>query len=348
MKAVICRGDGIVEFKDVKDPEVTVGCVKVNVKASGICGSDIPRAMAKGAHSYPIILGHEFAGVVVEIGQGVTAVQIGDHVTVAPLIPCHACDDCKKGYFSLCKNYSFIGSRQQGANAEYVVVPEVNVVKIGKRIPFEVGALFEPSTVALHAIYLNEYKPGGNVAILGGGTIGVFTLQWAKILGAKKVAVFGRDKGHLELSRRLGADSIISTLDSDFFEHAMRLTNGCGYDYVFETAGSVFLMKYAFQIAANRAHVCFVGTPTMGLAFTPKEWQLLNRKELKLIGSWMSYSAPFPGREWTETERFFSDGSLKFDEGIFYAKYPMSKAQDAFNNFREKGKVKGRILLVND
>ena len=348
MKAVVCYGEGIVRYEDVEEPVVKPGTVKINVKACGICGSDIPRAMKKSAHSYPIILGHEFAGVVTEIGEGVSSVEIGDHVTAAPLIPCHECEDCKKGLFSLCKNYSFIGSRQQGANAEYIVVPEANVVKINKAIPFEQGALFEPSTVALHAVYLNDFEPDGYTAILGGGTMGLFALQWSKILGAKKVVVFGRDKKHLELATRLGADKVISTLDADFMQAAMEETEGHGYDYVFEAAGSTVTMKYAFELAANRSHVCFIGTPTQELSFTVKEWEQINRKEFKLTGSWMSYSNPFPGTEWTETERCFSDGSLIFDEDVFYAKFSMSDAQEAFNLFNDQKKVKGRILLVND
>ena len=348
MKAVVCYGEGVVRYEDVNEPAVSDGEVKINVKACGICGSDIPRAMARGAHSYPIILGHEFSGVVTEVGAGVSSVRVGQHVTAAPLLPCHECEDCRRGDYSLCKHYSFVGSRQQGADAEYVVVPEANVVKISSSIPFEQGALFEPSAVALHAVRLNGYQPGGYVAVLGGGTIGVLVLQWARILGAEKVVVFGRDKKHLELSKRLGADSVISTTDEGFMETALAETDGHGYDYVFETAGSTVTMKYAFRLAANKSHICFVGTPTSELSFTVKEWEQMNRKEFLLTGSWMSYSSPFPGDEWTETEKHFADGSLRFDEDIFYAKLPMSRAQEAFDLFRDRGKVKGRVLLIND
>ncbi len=347
MKAVVCYGDGIVKYEDVEEPKVSEGKVKINVKACGICGSDISRAMARGAHSYPIILGHEFSGVITEVGCGVDGLSIGDHVAVAPLIPCHECEDCKKGDYSLCGHYSFIGSRKQGANAEFIVVPEKNVVKIDSSIPFEQAALFEPSTVALHAVYLNDYQPGGYVAILGGGTMGVFALQWTKILGAKKVVVFGRDNNHLELSKRLGADAIISTLEDRVRKIAIEETDGHGFDYVFESAGSTATMKYAFEFAAKKSHICFIGTPTKELSFTVKEWEQMNRKEFKLTGSWMSYSNPFPGKEWIETEKCFADSRLKYDKDMFFAKYPMSRAQDAFDNFKERSKVKGRILLTN-
>ncbi len=178
--------------------------------------------------------------------------------------------------------------------------------------------------------------------------MGVFVLQWTKMLGAKKVVVFGRDKKHLELSSRLGADAVISTYDDNFMESAMAETDGHGFDYVFESAGSIYTMKYAFQIAAKRSHICFIGTPTKELSFSIKEWEQMNRKEFNLTGSWMSYSNPFPGKEWSETEKYFADGRLKYDEDMFYAKYPMARAQEAFDNYKDVGKVKGRILLVNE
>lgn len=347
MKAVVCYGDGIVRYEDVDEPTVSSGTVKICVKACGICGSDIPRAMAHGAHSYPIVLGHEFSGVVIETADDVKTVHVGDHVVGVPLIPCHQCEDCKAGNYSLCSHYSFIGSRCQGAFADYIVVPERNAFVIDKDIPFEQAALFEPSTVSLHALFLNNFKAGGTVAILGGGTMGAFALQWSKIMGAKSVVVFGRDRKHLEFSSRLGADEVISTLDRDFLEKVSTATNGRGFDYIIEAAGSVQTMKYAFEIAAKKAHICFIGTPTEELSFEVKEWEQMNRKELTLTGSWMSYSAGFPGREWIETEKHFSDGSLRYDEGYFFAKYSMKEAEKAFSQYCTPGKVKGRILLTN-
>ena len=217
------------------------------------------------------------------------------------------CDDCQKGNFSLCKHYSFIGSREQGANADYVVVPEQNAVPFADNVPYEQGAMFEPATVAIHGVFQNDYHGGEYVAILGGGTVGMFTMQWTKIFGSKKVVGF-----------------------------------------VFETAGQVPTMHMAFELAANKAHVCFIGTPHENLTFTPKEWENMNRKEFKLTGSWMSYSAPYPGREWELTAHYFATGQLKFDPGFIYKKIPMSQAQEAFQLFKTPGLVKGKILLSNE
>ena len=348
MQAVVCYGDGVVRYEDFAEQKVGDNDVKISVKACGICGSDIPRAIERKAHSYPTVLGHEFSGIVVQTGKNVLSVKVGEKVTGAPLIPCGECEACKNGDFALCSNYSFVGSRQQGAMAQYVVLPEKNVFKLDEKISFEQGALFEPATVALHAYFQNNYKEGGYVCVLGGGTIGIFAMQWAKILGCKKVVVFGRDKKHLELSKRLGADEVISTLDEDFKKRALFVTDNHGFDYVFECAGAVATIKYSLELAAKKAKICLVGTPTKEMTFSVKEWEQINRKECYLTGSWMSYSAPFPGKEWKMTEENFKNGKLKYDEEIFYKIFDMKDCQSAFDLYSEsREKVKGRVLLVN-
>lgn len=348
MKAAVLYGNEDLRYDDFETPEVLPGTVKVHVRATGICGSDVPRVLRNGAHFYPVVLGHEFSGDVVEVGEGVTSVKVGDRVSGAPLLPCMKCEDCQNGNYSLCKNYSFIGSRQQGSFADYVVLPEQNAIKYDSSIPYEYAAMFEPSTVALHGLLQNDYHGGETVAILGGGTIGLFTMQWAKIFGAKKTVVFDISDERLELARRLGADETVNTLKEGFKEKAMALTGGKGYGFVFETAGVTDTMYLAFELAANKAHVCFIGTPTKDLTFTPKMWENMNRKEFKLTGSWMSYSAPFPGKEWKLTAHFLATGQLKFDAGLIFKKFPMSEAAEAFSLYKTPGAVKGKIMLINE
>lgn len=345
MKAAVVCANEDVKYLDYEEPVVTPGTVKVRVRFSGICGSDIPRVLHNGVHFYPIVLGHEFSGDVVEVGEGVTKVKVGDRVSGAPLLPCMVCEDCQKGNYSLCKHYSFIGSRQQGSNADYVVMPEKNAVPFDESVPYEQGAMFEPATVALHGLLQNDYRGGEYVAILGGGTVGLFTMQWAKIYGSKKVVVFDINDKRLALARKLGADEVINTTKEGFMEEAMGITGGKGYGYVFETAGQVPTMQMAFELAANKAHVCFIGTPHKELTFTPKLWENMNRKEFKLTGSWMSYSAPYPGKEWELTAHYFATGQLKFDAGLIFRIMPMSQAQEAFQMFKTPGLVEGKVLL---
>lgn len=347
MKAAVLYGNEDIRYDDYETPVTGPGMVKVRVRATGICGSDVPRVLHNGAHFYPVVLGHEFSGDVVEVGEGVTKVKVGDTVSGAPLLPCMKCDDCQKGNFSLCKHYSFIGSREQGSFADYVVMPEQNAVKYDPSIPYEQAAMFEPSTVALHGLFCNDYKGGEYVAVLGGGTIGMFTAQWANIFGAKKVVVFDIVDSRLELAKRLGVQETINTKEEGFMEKAMAITGGKGFGYVFETAGNPITMQMGFQLAANKAHVCFIGTPHVDMTFTPKMWENMNRKEFLLTGSWMSYTAPFPGREWDLTAHYFATGQLKFDPSLIYKTFPMSEADKAFALYKIPGEVKGKIMLVN-
>jgi len=348
LKAAVLYAKGDLRYEEVVTPQPSEGEVLIRVKASGICGSDIPRVNEGAVHNFPIILGHEFSGEVVEIGNGVTSVKPGDRVTAAPLLPCLKCDDCQKGNYALCKFYSFIGSRQQGSFAEYLKVPEKNVVRFEASVSFEQGAFFEPATVALHGLNCADYRGGEDVAILGGGTIGLFTAQWAKIFGAKRVFVFDIDNARLELAKKLGADITINTLDADFREKVDQYTNKKGFGFVYETAGVDVTMKLAFELAGNKAGVCFIGTPTRDLVFTPKLFENMNRKEFKLTGSWMSYSAPFPGKEWTLTAHYFSTGALKFDESLIFKKLPLSEIKSGFEMYKTPGMVKGKIMIINE
>lgn len=277
----------LAENPDTIDPKK--GEVLIKVKYTGICGSDVPRVNGDACHFFPNVLGHEFSGVIEEVGEGVTTLAKGDRIAGVPLVPCMECEDCQKGNYSLCKHYSFIGSRQFGSFAEYVVVPEKNAVKFEDKVSFEQGALFEPATVALHGLNRLNYQAGECVAILGGGTIGLFTAQWAKIFGAKKVVVFDISPERLELAKKLGADEGINTLDEDFMDQAMALT-----------------------------------------------------------GSWMSYSAPFPGKEWILTAHYFKTGQLKFDDSLIFKKIPLSKIDEAFEMYKTPGTVKGKILIDSE
>jgi len=339
MKAAVLYANEDIRFDDYKEPVIDADSVIIKVKAAGICGSDVPRVLNNGAHYYPNVLGHEFSGEVVETGGNVTGVKIGDKVAGAPLMPCMKCADCQRGWYALCKSYDFIGSRRQGAFAEYLKLPAVNAVKFEDGVSYEQGALFEPSTVALHGLRINNYEGGKNVAVLGGGTIGLFTMQWAKIFGAASVTVFDISDERLDLCAEMGADYTVNTALS---------VNGGGfgaYDYVFETAGVVQTMQLAFEIAANKADICFIGTPTRDLIFTPKLFENMNRKEFRLTGSWMSYSAPFPGEEWRLTAHYFKTGQLKFSDGLIFKKFGLSECGEAFNLYKT-GQVKGKILFM--
>lgn len=347
MKAAVLHNKRDIKYEDIPMPELKEDEVLIAVKACGICGSDVPRYMADEARFFPIVLGHEFSGLIEQKGEKVPDhIKIGGRASVAPLIPCHECENCQKGNHSLCKHYKFIGSRVNGAMADYVAVPYRNIVQFSDTVSFKEGAFFEPSTIALHGVKCADYKPGKTVAILGAGTIGIFTIQWAKILGARKLVVFDIDDNRLNIAKELGANEVYNTLEEDFMEKALASTNG--YDYVFETAGNGITMNYAFKLAANKSSVCFIGTAHKDVQFPWRDFELMNRKEFHLTGSWMGYSAPFPGDEWTMTSEYFNNGKLVINDNFIDTIYPMKDAETAFERFSNPREVSGKILLVNE
>ena len=347
MKAAVVHAQNDIRYEDYPAPEMKPGHVRIRVRACGICGSDIPRVLGKAAHFYPIVLGHEFSGDVAEVAEDVTGVQVGDRVVCAPLIPCYKCPDCAVGNFSLCKHYTFIGSRIQGGFADYVVVPAGNVVKFSPEYSYEEAALTEPASIALHGVLLNDFKGGGSVGIVGAGTIGVLTAMWAKLLGAAQVVLFDIDDARLELAREITGCEGVNTLNEPPSDAVRRITGGTGFNDVFGVSGAPASYKTCFAVTANKAHVCFIGTPTGDITFTAGEWETINRRELLVTGSWMSYTAPFPGKAWTMCADYLNSGKLRLDRRLIHRVFPMSQCREAFDCYQNPSQVKGRILLVN-
>lgn len=337
-----------IRYEEMPTPLPEENEVRVKVKYTGICGSDIPRVNGNACHFFPNVLGHEFSGVVDAVGNNVTSVKPGDRVAGIPLVPCMACEDCKNGNFSLCRHYSFIGSRRQGSFAEYVTVPEQNVFRFDDDVNFIEGAMFEPCTVSLHGLYCADFCAGKSMIVLGCGMIGLFAIQWGRILGASKIAAVNRSREKLPLAKNAGAELTVSTLDADCYDNLMQFTDGKGFDYVIDCIGSVESMKESFRLAANKAHICMIGTPKEEIGFTVREWEQMNRKEFLLTGSWMSYSAPFPGKEWTMTAEHFRLGDLILDERMIDHIVPLSRIKDAFELYRKPGQVKGKILIDSE
>lgn len=347
MKAAVLHGQNDIVYEDIQKPEIGDDEVLINIKATGICGSDIPRVLGKAAHYYPIVLGHEFGGIVVDKGKNVTNIDVGERVTAAPLVPCHKCIDCQKGHFSQCNYYKFIGSSLFGSWAEYVKVPAINIVKLPDEVSFEEGAFFEPSTVVLHAIFNSDFRSGYSAAVLGCGTIGQVTIQWLRIMGASHIYAFDIDNEKLELAKKLGAEVCFNTLDKNFEEKFQDIVGNRGADYVFETAGVIFTQKSSLKIVAKKGTVCFVGTVTENLVLEPPLFELILRKEITLKGSWMSYSAPFPGHEWWLTAEAFKKKNLNV-KNMIYKEFSLSNINEAFNLFRNQMRVNGKIMLINE
>ena len=284
--------------------------VLVRVAYTGICGSDVPRYFDGAVHSFPQVLGHEFSGVVASTGTA-TSVAIGTRAAVAPLVPCHTCERCQAGLPAQCPNYSFIGSRRPGAMADYVAVPERNLVPIPDSLSLKSAALMEPLTVALHGLDQAPFPKNGSVAILGGGVIGLMALQAALDRGATSVTVVDIAPWNLEVATRLGAHHVINSLTDDV---AARFAEIGRPELVLEIAGAAPTRQQALEVVARGGHIVYIGTPTTDLVLDPETFELILRGELTIHGSWMSYSAPFPGREWSEAARILSEASFNPEE----------------------------------
>lgn len=345
MKAAVLYGARDLRYTDVETPKIDEHEILVRVKATGICGSDLPRVLGNGAHFYPIILGHEFSGEVVEVGSAVTDIKVGERIVGAPLLPCLKCTDCQKGWYSQCKSYSFIGSRVFGSWAEYVKMPAMNGVKLPDGVSFEQGALLEPATVALHGLLVMGFRGGSDVAIVGCGTIGMLALQFAKILGARRIIALDLDSRKLALAEKYGASECINTGETNFKQRIQELTAGRGFEMVVESAGVEFTEKLSLELAGNKGHVMFIGTPAKPITLAPNEFEHINRKELTVRGSWMPYSPPFPGKEWELAGYYLQQGLLRVDELIDRI-IPLSVINEAFIDLAVPGKVNGKILLT--
>lgn len=346
MKALVIHENAVVNVENVAETSLSADSIKVKVNTCGICGSDVPRVLDNKAHYYPIILGHEFSGIVTAIGDNVKNVNIGDHVVGIPLIPCYKCNDCHNGNYSLCKNYQFVGSRLSGGMAEYIVIPKENVKRIPDDLNLQDAAMIEPLTVAIHAFYQNHHKEGKKVAVFGMGTIGCFVAQVAKAIGAENITAFVRNHKYDNLLADMGITSVVNTQDKDWLEQVNHITNGRGFDFIYETAGSTQTMQQCFEVAGNKASVCFIGTPKKELSFTVKMWEMLNRKEFYLTGSWMSYSAPFPGTEWNDAVKYLENGQVKIYPGMVHSVTKLINAADVFEEYKSGGTVNGRKLIV--
>lgn len=347
MKALRVYGNNIIKLENVADLKVNENEVKIRVKVCGVCGSDVPRIFDNKAHYYPIILGHEFSGVVVEKGNRVDKVSIGDHVAGIPLIPCLKCEDCMNGNYALCKKYNFIGSRRDGAMAEYIVVPESNVLKISENIDFKHAAFIEPISVVLHAFHQNNHRDDSNVAILGIGTIGCLAIQAAKIKGARNITAFVRNDKHNELAHKSGANNIVDTSKETWKEEVEHITKGRGFDYIYETAGAVETIKTCFEIAANKAHICLIGTPKASITFEPNLWDKINRKEFYLTGSWMSYSGDFPGTEWTSSRKYLEENKINIYPELINSEILLEEGYKLVDILKLKNRIGRNLIIIN-
>jgi (R,R)-butanediol dehydrogenase/meso-butanediol dehydrogenase/diacetyl reductase len=250
VKAARFHGPGDIRVEEVPDPQVRSGQVEVTVDWCGICGTDLHEYLEgpifippKDAphpitgETLPVVMGHEFAGVVTAVGPGVTNVREGDRVAVEPYYVCGECAACTAGRYNICRKLGFVGlASQQGGFAEKCVVDAQWAHPLGD-LPTDIGALVEPLAVGYHAVRLSGLRPGGTAAVFGGGPIGLVTAAALRAAGAGKVIVVEPAAARKAKAQDAGADVVLDPMGPDVPDAIRELTGGAGADVAFECAG---------------------------------------------------------------------------------------------------------------
>lgn len=338
MKAIVVNGDMDIQIKKLPIPQLEDDHVLLKVSAVGICGSDVPRVLHHVCPVYPTILGHEFSGTVVSLGKKVTNIHVGQRVVGIPLVPCFECAQCKAGNYGQCEKFLFIGTKLPGAMAEYVKCPAKNLFPIPDAISDIEGAMFEPITVALHAI-LNAGDPRQNeCTVVGCGTIGLMVIQCLRALGAAKIYAVDIAEEKLLLAQKSGADFLINTSTDSIQNHKPNSA------FVFECVGANTSVATAIQAAGARAVVSLIGLPHRDVVLTPDLFDRISKLELTLKGSWMSYSSDFPGREWELAKELFLS-HLIHTEIALEKILSLDDVPDLFSEWNQKG-VSGKKIII--
>lgn len=336
MRAAVMHAPGDIRLEHRPRPQAGRNEVLLQVAAVGVCGSDIPRMLTKGAHRMPIICGHEFSGHIVELGEGVEDFSRGELVGVAPLIPCRVCDQCQTGNFSRCRDYDYFGSRRDGAYAEFVAAPVGNLLKTPEGIDPRAVAMTDPASIALHAVWKAPITVGARAGVIGCGPIGLFAIQWMRMLGASEVVAVDVSEQKLAMAREAGATRTF--LSTEVFPADV----AC--DAIVEAAGHPSSINAAVRLAAPGGHVVFIGIPVADVSLDNQTFAHVLRQEITLHGAWNSFGPPFPGRQWTVTLDKLGTGELKWEFMITH-ELALDALPETFAMFRRRNDFFAKVMF---
>jgi propanol-preferring alcohol dehydrogenase len=333
MKGVVFPGDKKVEVRDFPVPTPGMGEVLIKMKASAICRSDMslyygnPVVGGEAAKTGDIIPGHEPAGVVEQIGDGVSHVKPGDRVAVYLAIGCGECENCRSGYIMFCPKWQCVGFDQHGGDADYIVVPEGNCMKLPDEISFMTAAV---STDAVGTLFHAQKRLGisgrDTIAIFGLGPMGGAGILVAKALGATVIAVDMIEE-RLELAKELGADYVLNGREVNVVEEIKVITGGRGADAAIDCSGNTHAENQALDCVRPHGRVAFVGECRES---TIRPSEQLIRKQITLIGSWY-----FPIQEFEEITKFIVRKQIPVDKLVTHT-FKIEEAETAFRLFDER------------
>jgi 2-desacetyl-2-hydroxyethyl bacteriochlorophyllide A dehydrogenase len=277
IKAVRIKKPHQVGVVELPVPQPAEDEVLIKVMASGICGTDVHILRGEYMGGYPVIPGHEFSGIVEQVGAGVTRFEVGDRVAVEPNIACDNCYNCLHNRHNFCLNWQAVGVTRPGGMAQMVTVPEKAVFAISD-MAYEYGAFVEPLSCVLHGVERAQVRMADRVAILGAGPIGILLLQTVRLQGVAQVTVAEKNPTRLELAASCGAD--LCSPDVDDLEKN-------GYDVVIDATGVIPVMERSIAFARPGGTVLLFGVPPAGQSMAVEAFQVF-RKGLTVLSSFTS------------------------------------------------------------
>lgn len=300
MKAWVLHGINDLRFERVREPEPGEGEALVAVKASAICGSDIPRIYKTGAYSCPLIPGHEFSGVVIKTGAEVSSGWINKRVGFFPLVPCSKCLPCRKKQYEMCRHYGYLGSRRNGGFAEYAAVPADNLIELPEGVSMEAGAMLEPMAVAVHAMRRIQPRKDETVAVWGAGTIGLLLVMFLLEAGIGNILVIGNKEYQKRMVSEAGLPegNYCDKRTQDTDKWIMERTDGQGAEVIFECVGKNETLVQAVRAAAPAGRICLVGNPSSAMTLERDVYWKILRNQLTVTGTWNSSFTHGAGDDW--------------------------------------------------
>ncbi len=334
MKAYVLHKVNDLRYEDVPIPECPKGWAIVQVKAAGICSSDIARVFTKGTYHFPTIPGHEFSGVVYSVADEEHQCWVGKSVGVFPLIPCKECPQCKQKQYEMCANYDYVGSRRDGAFAEFVAVPIWNLLPLPDEVPLEVAAMLEPLSVGLHALKKAEINRLDSVAIIGTGMIGISAAQWAKKYTDGEVVVIGRNENKRQLVENTGLS---------YEEHTK--SDGKEYDVVLEAVGTPESVDLALNMVRPGGTVVLMGNPSGDILLSQNTYWRILRKQLVIKGTWNSFYDGVNKSDWTDAIEALAKGEVEVKSLISHT-FPQDQLMDGLQLMREHNEPYCKIMTT--
>lgn len=346
MNACVLKAVGDLQYCQIPTPKPKKNEVLLKVKACGICSSDIDRVFKTGTYHFPTVPGHEFAGQIVELGEGVDPSLLGKRAAVFPLLPCFECTSCQQERYACCSNYNYFGSRCDGAYAEYLAVPVWNLVCFPDHIPYTSAALCEPMAVALHAVKEADIRPGETVVIVGSGTIGLLAALWARIRKAGKVVIVGRTAEKLQAAKMLGFENVIASAETDPVAAVNELTRGAMADAVMELVGSSQAISTALCCCKKGGTVVLTGNPSSDIVLERNAYWKILRNELRLKGTWNSmYGSQI--NDWKDALAQLGDSAFPVEKLITH-RFPLQEHEAAFRVLRDRKECAVKVMFEMD